>query len=158
CPWPSGLVESLVVQCEGRVGALPLLQFALKRLWSEHVTGPLDKDRWSSHLIEDYVVQVADALVEDRGAGQAPGTHEGMLRRAFVAMVQLGEGAADTRRVARLSEIVARGERDEEVRAVLAPFVAPEARLVTASELDSEPTYELAHEALIGAWDRLRAW
>src|SRR5262249_1374608 len=107
CPWPSGLVESLVVQCEGRVGALPLLQFALKRLWSEHVMGPLDKDRWSSRLIEDYVVQVADALVEDGGA--APGTHEGTLRRAFVAMVQLGEGAADTRRVARLSEIVARG-------------------------------------------------
>ncbi|TMQ16412.1 MAG: hypothetical protein E6J90_23740 [Deltaproteobacteria bacterium] len=35
---------------------------------------------------------------------------------------------------------------------------SPEARLVTASDLDGEPTYELAHEALIGSWDRLRDW
>ena len=156
-PWPTGLAASLVLQCEGRSGALPLLQFALKRLWAEHVAGPLDDSRWSSRLIEDYLVKVADALVESSVGGTAHAARERMLRRGFVAMVQLGEGSADTRRT-RLSEIVARGKTEEEVRAALAPFVAPEARLVTASELDGEPTYELAHEALIGARDRLRAW
>ena len=157
-PWPAGLVESLALQCEGRAGSLPLLQFALKRLWPEHVVGRLAESRWSSRLIEDFVVQAADALFDDTGAPAARAASQRIIRRAFLAMVQLGEGAADTRRVARLSEIVARGETDEQVREVLAPFLAPEARLVTASELDGEPTYELAHEALIGSWDRLRAW
>jgi WD40 repeat protein len=152
-PWPTGLVESLALQCEGRSGALPLLQFALTRLWPDHLAGRLAESRWSSRLIEDFVVQAADALCEHAGAASAR-----IIRRAFVAMVQLGEGAADTRRVARLSEIVGLGETGDQVRAVLAPFVAPEARLVTASEQDGEPTYELAHEALIGSWDRLRGW
>jgi WD40 repeat protein len=156
CPWPSGLVENLVLQCEGRLGALPLLQFALKRLWPAQVAGRLDQ-RWSSQLIEDFVVQVADELV-DGGSAEEQTARERILRRAFVAMVQLGEGTADTRRVARLAEIIARGETEHDVRQALAPFVAPEARLLTASELDGEPTYELAHEALIGAWDRLRGW
>jgi tetratricopeptide (TPR) repeat protein len=157
-PWPIGLVENLVLQCEGRAGALPLLQFALKRLWSEHVAGRLADSRWSSRLIEDFVVQVADTLYEGSGAERARDAHQRIIRRAFVAMVQLGEGAPDTRRVARLSEIVAHRETDDEVRAVLVPFAAPEARLVTVSESGGEPTYELAHEVLIGSWDQLSKW
>lgn len=157
-PWPAGLVENLVLQCEGCSGALPLLQFALKRLWSEHVAGRLAESRWSSRLIEDFVVQVADTLFEGTGEGREREAHQRIIRRAFVAMVPLGEGTADTRRVARLSEIVARRETGEQVRAVLAPFVAPEARLVTASEIDGEPACELAHESLIGSWERLSEW
>jgi WD40 repeat protein len=153
-PWPSGLVEALVVQCEGRSGALPLLQFALTQLWTAHAAGALDERRWSSRLIEDFLVQVADALVGD----QVSAARERIVRRAFTAMVQLGEGAPDTRRTARLSELVASGESAAEVRDALAAFAAPEARLVTIAEQDGEPTYELAHEALIGAWGKLRAW
>ena len=55
----AGLVENLVLQCEGRTGALPLLQYALQQLWSEHATGRLPDSRWSSRLLEDLVVQVA---------------------------------------------------------------------------------------------------
>ena len=157
-PWPIGLVENLVLQCEGRAGALPLLQFALKRLWSEHLAGRLAASGRSSQLIEDFVVQVADTLYEGSGAGRECEAHQRIIRRAFVAMVQLGEGAADTRRVAPLSEIVARRETHDEVRAVLAPFTTPEARLVTVSEDSGEPTYELTHEVLIGSWDRLSTW
>jgi WD40 repeat protein len=157
-PWPTGLVENLVLQCEGRIGALPLLQYALQQLWPEHVAGRLAESRWSSRLIEDFVVQRADELYEGSGLGPERESHQRIVHRAFVSMVQLGEGAADTRRVARLSEIVARDEPAEVVRAVIAPFTSSEARLVTVSESGGEATYELAHEALIGSWDRLRAW
>jgi WD40 repeat protein len=158
-PWPPALVENLVAQAEGRSGALPLLQFAMKRLWTDHITGHLEEASWSSRLIEDFVVQAADVLYETAGNSEEKrASSRKVIRRAFLSMVQLGEGTSDTRRVAHLSEIVATGEEPTHVINVLAPFTAPEARLVAASEEDGEPTYELTHETLITSWDRLRTW
>jgi tetratricopeptide (TPR) repeat protein len=157
-PWPPALVESLVAQAEGRAGALPLLEFALKRMWADNVAGRLDEANWSSRLIEDFLVQAADVLYDTTGSESERAANQAIIRVAFLAMVQLGEGVADTRRVARLSEFVPDGTDPGHVRNVLAPFTAPEARLVTASEHEGEPSYELTHEALIGSWDRLRAW
>ena len=73
-------------------------------------------------------------------------------------MVQFGEGTADTRRVACLSELIVGGEHVEHVQQVIEPFTAPESRLITVSEQDGQPTYELTHEALINSWRRLRVW
>jgi WD40 repeat protein len=158
-PWPQALVENLVTQAEGRTGALPLLQFALKRLWPDHVAGRLDESSWSSHLIEDFLVEAADILFETTGTTAAErATNQRLVRRAFLAMTQLGEGTADARRIAPLSDFVAHREDALRIRNVLAPFTAPEARLIAASEQEGEPTYELTHEALISSWDRLRAW
>jgi hypothetical protein len=156
-PWPPSFVDAFVDQAEGRAGALPLLQFALKQLWPEHVIGHLDEANWSSRLIEDFLVQAADTLF-DMTEGVERECAQRIIRRAFLSMVQLGEGTPDTRRVARLSDFVANGEQPEVVRRVLAPFAAPEARLITTSEEGGEPTYELTHESLITSWDRLHAW
>jgi tetratricopeptide (TPR) repeat protein len=151
-PWPSIVVEGLVDQVEGRAGALPLLQFALQQLWPKHITGQLEKVG-SARLIEDFLTSAADAAFD-----AAEVADQLIIRRAFLAMVQLGEGTADTRRVARLSEFVASGEDPQRVREVLGPFTKAEARLITASEQEKEPTYELTHEALIASWARLREW
>jgi hypothetical protein len=157
-PWPTGLVENLVGQAEGRAGALPLLQFALRQLWPDHAAGRLDEGYWSSRLIEDFLVQTADAAFENAGTEKSRRREQRIIRRAFLAMVQLGEGTPDTRRIARLSELVASDEQPDVVQRVLASFTAPEARLVTASEQGGEPTYELTHEALITSWNLLRSW
>lgn len=158
-PWPAALVENLVAQAEGRMGALPLLQFALRRLWPEQVADTLDDSKWSSRLIEEFLVETAETLftASERTEGNRGPTRQ-ILRRAFLAMVQYGEGTSDTRRVVRLSEIVGVGETPEQVRQALASFAAPEVRLVTTAEINDEPTYELTHEALIASWDRLHAW
>jgi hypothetical protein len=148
-----------VAQAEGRAAALPLLQFALKRLWPDHVNDRLEEAKWSFHLIENFLVQAADELFETAGGSEEKrASAQRIIRRAFLAMVQLGEGTPDTRRVAYLSEFVASGDDPQDMRNILAPFTAPEARLVSASEQDGEPTYEMTHEALIVSWDRLRAW
>jgi hypothetical protein len=158
-PWPATLVENLVAQAEGRTGALPLLQFALKRLWLDQVKDPLKEADWSSRLIEEFLVQAADELYKTAGhSDENRNADQRIIRQAFLAMVQLGEGTPDTRRVAALSEFVASEVDREHVRDLLAPFTATEARLVTASEQAGEPTYELTHEVLITSWDRLRAW
>ena len=156
--WPEPFVEYLASQAEGRPGALPLLQFALRHLWPQHVAGLLDEAIWASRLIEDFVVHVADTLFEAAGTEETRSADQRIIRRAFLAMVQPGEGVADTRRVADLSELVAQNEVPAHVQQVLAPFVAPEARLLTVSEQQGHPTYELTHEALISSWNRLRHW
>jgi hypothetical protein len=151
-PWPSALVERLVDQVEGRAGALPLLQFAMQQLWPKHVSGLLGS-LGSTQLIEDFLTEAADARLN-----AADLADKRIIRRAFVSMVQLGEGTADTRRVARLSEFLARNEDPEHVRKVLDPFMEPTVRLVAASEQEGEPAYELTHEALISSWEQLRTW
>ena len=157
-PWPAVLVENLIAQAEGRAGALPLLQFALQQLWPAHATGTLDETEWASRLIEDFLVEAADRLFEQAGLADTSGRDQRIIKRTFIAMVQLGEGTPDTRRVARSSEVVACADTTEHVAKVLAPFAQPEARLITTSEQTGEATYELTHEALIASWDLLRAW
>lgn len=152
CAWPQAFVERLVDQVEGRAGALPLLQFALQQLWPKLVSGRLDS-LGSTRLIEDFLTDTADDLF-----AAADTQDQCTLRRAFLAMIQLGEGTADTRRVAHLSDFVARGDDPEHVRKVLEPYTDPAVRIVTASEQRSEPAYELTHEALITSWGRLRIW
>ncbi|WP_352852410.1 hypothetical protein [Mesorhizobium sp. M0895] len=159
CPWPAALVDNLISQAEGRAGALPLLQFALQRLWIDRVAGHLDETLALSQLIEEFLVEAAEILFASTGTTETERTaNQALLRRAFVAMVQLGEGSADTRRVARLSDFSAPGDDSRHVHEVLTPFMAREARLVSGSEDQGEASYEIIHEALISSWDRLRAW
>ena len=114
--WPAGLVERLIDQVEGRAGALPLMQFALQQLWPKHSLGRWD-DAKSTQLIEDFLTEPAEDLYD----GVAAEDHQ-IIRRAFLTMVQFGEGTADTRRVARLSEFVAAKEDRQHVRELLEPY------------------------------------
>jgi ATPase subunit of ABC transporter with duplicated ATPase domains len=75
-------------------------------------------------------------------------------------MVRLGEGARDTRRRARLSEIAVAGQSDDDVLRVLNWFAQPDRPLVTIGRALTEPetTVEVAHEALLEQWPELRRW
>ncbi len=157
-PWPPALAEYFVAQAEGRAGALPLLQFALQRLWPDHAAGRLAETGWDTCLIEDYLVETADHLYEVTGEPAERTRNQRVLRRAFLAMVQFGEGTPDTRRVARLPEIVGHQESPQDVLGILRPFTVEKRWLVMASEQDGEPAFELSHEVLISAWTRLRMW
>jgi hypothetical protein len=74
-------------------------------------------------------------------------------------MVQLGEGARDTRRRIKLSQVVAQSEDVEQVQQVLQLFSAQTARLVTlAGDEEGARTAEVTHEALLEHWHSLNAW
>ncbi len=82
-----------------------------------------------------------------------------IARRAFLAMVRLGEGTLDTRRRAAVPEIVGQGENPGHVMAVLRVFSQPDRRLVTLSaEADAIVTAEVTHEALLEDWGLVRDW
>ena len=83
-----------------------------------------------------------------------------IARRAFLAMVQLGEGTRDTRRRARLRDIVIEGQSEETVLSVLRRFAGADGRMISIDSATTHPetTIEVAHEALFEHWPELQSW
>jgi tetratricopeptide (TPR) repeat protein len=150
---PTAFVELLIREVLGYQGALPLLQFALQRVWDALPDDPAET------LANLGGMGGAVAAEAENIFGRLSSDDQAIARRAFLAMVNLGEGTPDTRRRAKLEEITKSATNAEQEHAVLARFSRPEARLITLSqEPGSGVTLEVAHETLIRRWDRLREW
>ncbi|ETX01978.1 MAG: hypothetical protein ETSY1_05205, partial [Candidatus Entotheonella factor] len=154
-PLDAATVDLLVAETDGREGALPLLQFALERIWEgmAHGIPPAETLRG--------IGGVGGALASEAQRLYDRLTPEQQLvaRRAFLAMIQLGEGTQDTRRRVEIADLVAHAEEAEHVRHVLRTFAGRDARLVTlATEMDGTDWAEVTHEALFEHWADLREW
>jgi WD40 repeat protein len=145
-----GLIAELIADVNSQPGTLPLLQYALTQAFDHDAGDVLTVDAYRS------IGGLAGAL--GRRAEElwqaADGAEQVATRRLFGRLVTLGEGAADTRRRVRISEL---GD-DAATRAGVDRFGA--ARLLTFDRdpATREPTVEVAHEALIREWSRLRGW
>ncbi|MDY6936948.1 MAG: pentapeptide repeat-containing protein [Cyanobacteriota bacterium] len=154
-PLDDATIHLLIEQTEGRVGALPLLQFALTRIWEG-----LEKDVEPAETLKK-IGGVGGAL-----AGEAQRLYESLniedqmlARRLYLGLVQLGEGAEDTRRRAPLSELIAAESEATRVRIIVNRFAAPGVRfLATSSDDRHGEIVEVAHEALIRNWGELQEW
>ena len=144
------LVAELVAGVSARPGALPLLQFALTELFERRIA---DVMLLSTHHelggLAGGLAATADRLVERVGP-----ENEVEVRRIFGRLVALGRGKEDTRRRALRSEF---GSSEQTAR-LLDALVA--ARLLTTDRdpASREVTVEIAHEALLRDWPRLRRW
>ncbi len=153
-PLPPGVVDRLVAETEDRAGALPLLQFALSRIWEGMVAG-----QEAGQVLRD-IGGVGGAL-----AGRAEALFQeldpadrAVAKRAFLATISLGEGARDTRRRARLAEIVPADADPAAVKDVVAGFARKHERLMTIAGTGDEITIEVTHEAIFDHWTRLDGW
>ncbi|MEL7235726.1 MAG: hypothetical protein AAGK74_14580, partial [Chloroflexota bacterium] len=87
-----------------------------------------------------------------------PEDQQWAVRQLFMRLVTPGEGTEDTRRRVRLDELTAIDEGN--LRAVIDTYSSRQNRILTLDR-DEEtrvPTVEIAHEALIRSWERLRNW
>ena len=80
-----------------------------------------------------------------------------IARRVFLGVVQLGEGARDTRRRASLDSVRSAGDDPELFRQVVNRFAAPGVRLLTLAA-EETVTAEVTHEALFEHWQLLNDW
>ncbi len=95
-------------------------------------------------------MQRADSVI-DALECRTPGS-AAIARDVFLQLVQLGEGSEDTRRRAPLADF------DDQARRLISEL-ATARLLVTSRDPGSEQeTVEVAHEALIRSWQRLRQW
>jgi DNA-binding SARP family transcriptional activator/WD40 repeat protein len=140
------LVDALLADVEGEPGALPLLSTSLLELWQRRDGRRL---RMSAYQHAGGVHGAVARLAESAWERLEP-EHGDAARRILLRLAGEGEGEAVVRRRVPLAEL--EPERDEAVADVLA--VLGSERLVTIGEGE----VEVAHEALLREWPRLRGW
>jgi WD40 repeat protein/DNA-binding SARP family transcriptional activator len=139
------LVDSLLMDVEGQPGALPLLSTTLLELWGQRDGRHL---RLSTYARSGGVQGAVARLAEDAFVQLDP-SQQAMARKLLLRLAGEGEGGAIVRRRIELTELETGSVDLAEVVARLTGR-----RLLTASE----GALEVAHEALLREWPRLRAW
>jgi WD40 repeat protein/class 3 adenylate cyclase len=142
-----GLVERLLDDVGEQPGNLPLLEFALTLLWERMDQG------WLTHEAYDEIGQVEGALARyaDEVYQGLTAPDQAATRKAFVQLVQPGQGTEDTRRVAHRADLAG-------VDWGLVQHLADKRLVVTGLDQAGVETLEVVHEALIRGWGQLRVW
>ena len=148
------LVDLLIKDTEGREGALPLLQFSLTRIWQ----GLCENKEPLQTYREIGGVGGSLAGEAQRIYNKLDDNEKAIARRVFVGLVQLGEGAQDTRRRVAVEDLVASRDTPATVKQVIDQFSSPGARLITLSSQGGEEITELTHEALLEHWQQINNW
>jgi WD40 repeat protein/serine/threonine protein kinase len=150
-----GLASVIVTDVIEQPGALPLLQYALTELFERRQDRVLTLAAYQgSGGVRGALARRAEELYESMQPD-----HQQAARQLFLRMVNIEEGMEDTRRRVRWAEIMAVSpERKPILQAVLDMY--GKFRLLTFDHdpQTREPTVEVAHEALIREWERLRVW
>jgi WD40 repeat protein/tRNA A-37 threonylcarbamoyl transferase component Bud32 len=140
------LTDALVDDVEGEPGALPLLSTTLLELWQKRQDNTLTLAAYR----ESGGVQGAVARLAEGTYARIPEGRMQLVRAIMLRLVGAGEGDVPVRRRASLAELDL--ERNEDVASVLSTLA--DSRLVTVGQ----GSVEVAHEALLREWPRLREW
>ncbi|TWP52322.1 hypothetical protein FKR81_12220 [Lentzea tibetensis] len=136
----TALVARLVADAAGQAAVLPLLSHALVETWQRRRGITLSLHGYmEAGGVEHAIARTAEHLYSTLS-----GTEKIAVRHVFLRLIALGDGPDDTKRRVSRHEI----DSDQLLEELAA------ARLIT---LDRDHV-ELAHEALIRSWPRLRQW
>ena len=149
-----GLVSQIVADVRDQPGALPLLQYALTELFANRTGDVLTLE---GYLATGGVVGALGRRAEDLYARFRPSARAA-CRQVFLRLVSVDPASHDTRRRVRRSELRQLELEPDALDEVLARY--GEHRLLTFDRepLTRTPTVEVAHEAILSQWDRLRGW
>jgi DNA-binding SARP family transcriptional activator/tRNA A-37 threonylcarbamoyl transferase component Bud32 len=144
-----GLVARIVADVVDQPGALPLLQYALTELYERRASGMLTIG------VYEQLGGLSGALArrgEELYEAATPDERDA-IRRVFSRLVTLGEGTEDTRRRVLMSELAG-----PDAACVVERYAAARLLATDRDPVTREPTVEVAHEALLREWPRLRGW
>lgn len=145
-------VEKLLDDVGDEPGNLPLLEYALLELW---------RGREHRKLLEKTYAGVrgvtgAIAARAEAELAKLSESDQGRVRRVMTRLVHTSptrSGLENTRQRASLVDL------GDDARDIVTAFSQPGVRLLVTGKDDSgHDTVEVAHEALIGAWARLKQW
>lgn len=146
----SALLAQLIAEVGDEAQALPLLQYTLTELFESRRGATLDSRSYQQlGGLEGSLSARADQLFEALDAYARE-----VAKKLLLHLVRLDRGSGPTRRRIALEDLRELGDIEE----VLGSFIAN--RLLTADRdaLTGKATIQVTHEALLGGWDRLRAW
>ena len=130
---------------------LPLLEFALTRLWQWEQTNRKEQ-LTLSHLAYEEIGGVAGALTQHAQdvLEQLPDKEQQEVRNVLLQLIRPGQNTVDTRRIASKDEIT-------EAQWGLITYLADNRLVVTSSEAQGEETAQIIHEALLRSWPQLQS-
>jgi DNA-binding SARP family transcriptional activator/WD40 repeat protein len=141
-----GLTDALVTDVAGQPGALPLLATALRELWVRRADDVLTLDAY----VASGGIHRAVATVAERAYGELPAGQRDTARRILLRLAAPGDGATMVRRRVSRAELADLG--DDQADAVVNTLAAHRLLIV------ADGAVEIAHEAVLEEWPRLRAW
>lgn len=141
----TALVARLVADVSQQSGMLPLVSHALLQTWNRRQGKVMTLAGYEAvggieHALARTAEQIHQAMDTD---------HQDLAQQIFLRLTALGEGTEDTKRRIRRDEL---GNGNPNTAQVLDTLIR--ARLVTVGH----DSVEIAHEALIRHWPRLRDW
>ncbi len=149
-----GLANQIVQDVSGQPGALPLMQYALSELYRHREGSLLTSQGYQvTGGVGGAVGNRADEIYEsfdDTGRDAA--------RQLFLRLVTVDDDAADTRRRVAQAELKGLDVDQEALDAVVQEFGANRLLGFDRDPHNRGPTVEVAHEALLNEWARLRHW
>ena len=151
-----GLVPQIIADVMNQPGGLPLLQYALAELWRVCITeSPSGESQLTCKGYEQIrgVKGALEKRANDLYQNLAP-ADKVFVRRLFLALVQLGEAQEVTRRRASWQDLEVEADSQEQLSRVTRQLASQEQRLI----MTDEKTVEVAHEALLSEWGRLKEW
>jgi WD40 repeat protein/DNA-binding XRE family transcriptional regulator len=151
------LVATIMQDVGEQPGTLPLLQYTLTELYERREGRLLTLAAYhASGGVFGSLARRAESLYAGLTMSEQAAT-----RQLFLRLVTLGEGVEDTRRRVLMSELVSAAQNqgnEEALHRVLALFGRYRMLTFDRNPLTREPTVEVAHEALLRTWGRLREW
>jgi transcriptional regulator with XRE-family HTH domain len=167
-----GLLAAIVRDVGEQPGTLPLVQYTLTELFEQREGRMLTLNAYQA---SGGVTGALARRAEEIYAGLTKQQQEA-ARQLFLRLISLGEGVEDTRRRVRRAELATTNQRSaasDGVEAEPSSVVGGQSsaidsvidlygryRLLTFDRdpITRGPTVEIAHEALIRNWERLRDW
>jgi serine/threonine protein kinase/ABC-type glycerol-3-phosphate transport system substrate-binding protein len=147
------LLAEMIADVADHPGALPLLQYALTELAERADGGILTLDTYQRiGRVSGALARRAEQLFEPMKE-----TGRDACRQLFLRLVTLGEGTEDTRRRVRRSELLTLAEAHA-MDGVIETYGRHRLLTFDRDPDTREPTVEIAHEALLREWARLRSW
>ncbi|QQM45937.1 nSTAND1 domain-containing NTPase [Streptomyces liliifuscus] len=143
------LTSRIIAEIQDEPGGLPLMSHALLETWRRRRGRALGEAAYdAAGGLHGAIARTAEDLYESLTGPQAD-----TARRILLRLVSPGQGTGDTRRPTRRTELTTLGgDTDADTDVVLERLAR--ARLITLDE----DTVDLAHEAVLTAWPRLRTW
>jgi basic membrane lipoprotein Med (substrate-binding protein (PBP1-ABC) superfamily)/DNA-binding SARP family transcriptional activator len=148
------LLAELVADAAGQPGALPLFQYTLTELFDqrEGIAISLGTYRRFGGL-GGALSRRAEALYAGLTSDQ-----QDIAEQVFLRLVTPGAGSRDVRRRATAGELTALDLDPVETAEILDRFGRHRLLTFDRDPASGDATVEVAHEALLEAWSRMRAW
>ncbi|MBI5954914.1 MAG: PD40 domain-containing protein [Chloroflexi bacterium] len=148
------LSQQILDDVEGEPGAMPLLQHALWELWNRRHGRNL---RASEYRAFGGVKQAITSTAE-KVYGECTKEEKEQVCDIFLRLTRLDDSdeGRDTRRRVAMNDLIPSGRDTDSITLLLDKLA--NARLVVKNVNEDKTEIEVAHEALIRHWERLRGW